>query len=209
MPSSLIVPGRKLPTKWTSSIYQILKDLPRPSEDGSKDKGSGLAEAAFDFSGTAEIMVTNTVRGKAVTDLIARCLREGSTIEIDGLGKFELQNDDVVFKPSNRIRVFLAYAQEDRRMVQTLYDELQNAGFEPWMDVAKLLPGQNWPRAIQRAIEVSDFVLINFSHRSVEKRGHFQAELRYALDLAKRVPLEDIFLVPVRLSECEVPTGDC
>lgn len=150
-------------------------------------------------------MVTNTVRGKAITDLIARCLREGSTIEIDGLGKFELQNDDVVFKPSNRIRVFLAYAQEDRRIVQMLYDELQNAGFEPWMDAAKLLPGQNWPRAIQRAIEVADFVLINFSHRSVEKRGHFQAELRYALDLAKRVPLEDIFLVPVRLSDCEIP----
>jgi TIR domain len=150
-------------------------------------------------------MVTNTVRGKAVTDLIARCLKEGSTIEIDGLGKFELQNEDVVFRPSNRIRVFLAYALEDRRMVQLLYDELQNAGFEPWMDTAKLLPGQNWPRAIQRAIEVSDFVLINFSHRSVEKRGHFQAELRYALDLANRVPLDDIFLVPVRLSDCEVP----
>jgi len=150
-------------------------------------------------------MVTNMVRGKAVTDLIARCLREGSSIEIDGLGKFELQNEDVVFKPSNRIRVFLAYAQEDRRKVQMLYDELQSAGFEPWMDTAKLLPGQNWPRAIQRAIEVSDFVLINFSHRSVKKRGHFQAELRYALDLAKRVPLGDIFLVPVRLSECEVP----
>jgi len=145
------------------------------------------------------------VRGKAVTDLIARCLKEGSTIEIDGLGKFELHNEDVVFKPSNRIRVFLAYAQEDRRIVQMLYDELQNAGFEPWMDTAKLLPGQNWPRAIQQAIEVADFVLVNFSHRSVEKRGHFQAELRYALDLAKCVPLDDIFLVPVRLSDCEVP----
>jgi hypothetical protein len=150
-------------------------------------------------------MVTNTVRGKAVTDLIARCLKEGSTIEIDGLGKFELQNEDVVFRPSNRIRVFLAYALEDRRTVEMLYEELQNAGFEPWMDTAKLLPGQNWPRAIQRAIEVADFVLINFSHRSVEKRGHFQAELRYALDLANRVPLDDIFLVPVRLSDCEVP----
>lgn len=150
-------------------------------------------------------MVKNMVRGKAVTDLIARCLREGSTIEIDGLGKFELQNDDVVFNPSSRIRVFLAYALEDRRTVQVLYDELQNAGFEPWMDTAKLLPGQNWPRAIQQAIEVADFVLINFSHRSVEKPGHFQAELRYALDLAKRVPLDDIFLVPVRLSDCELP----
>lgn len=150
-------------------------------------------------------MATNTVRGKALTDLIARCLREGSAIEIDGLGKFELQQNDVIFKPSNRIRVFLAYAEEDRRIVQMLYKDLKNAGFEPWMDTAKLVPGQNWPRAIQRAIEVADFVLINFSHRSVAKRGYFQAELRYTLDLAQRMPLDDIFLVPVRLSECEVP----
>jgi hypothetical protein len=37
------------------------------------------------------------------------------------------------------------------------------------------------------------------------KRGHFQSELRYALDLAARIPNERIFLVPVRLNECELP----
>jgi len=37
------------------------------------------------------------------------------------------------------------------------------------------------------------------------KRGHFQSELRYALDLASRIPNEQIFLVPVRLNECELP----
>jgi TIR domain len=149
--------------------------------------------------------MSTRVRGKALTELIARCLREGSSIEIDGLGKFELEDDEVVFQPSNRIRVFLAYAQEDRALVKKLYDELQRAGLEPWMDIEKLVPGQNWPRAIQRAIEVSDFILVNFSSRSVAKRGQFQSEVRYALDVADSVPPEDIFLVPVRLSKCEVP----
>jgi hypothetical protein len=101
--------------------------------------------------------------------------------------------------------VFLAYAEEDQAQARKLYLELQKAGFEPWMDQENLVPGQNWPRAIERAIELSDFFVGCFSRRSVVKRGHFQCELRYALDLAAKVPLEDIFLVPVRLDDCEVP----
>jgi len=73
------------------------------------------------------------------------------------------------------------------------------------MDVRKLLPGQNWPRAIQQAIETCDFFLACFSSHSVRKRGGFQAEIRYALDCARQVPLDQIFLVPVRLDPCEVP----
>ena len=37
------------------------------------------------------------------------------------------------------------------------------------------------------------------------KRGGFQAEVRYALDCAKRVPLDDVFIIPVRLDDCRVP----
>jgi TIR domain len=144
-------------------------------------------------------------RGAALVRLIDSYLRDGAEIEIDGLGCFELEDDRVVFQPSGRVRVFLAYAKEDRSEVRKLYDALQEAGFEPWMDEEKLLPGQNWPRAIQRAIELSDFFLVCFSRRSVAKRGFFQAELRYALDIAACVPLGEIFLVPVRLSDCEVP----
>jgi hypothetical protein len=149
--------------------------------------------------------MSDTVRGKALTELITRCLREGTPIEIDGLGKFQLDKEEVVFQPNNRIRVFLAYAEEDRATVKKLYNELYAAGFEPWMDVAKLMPGQNWPRAIQQAIDVTDFILVHFSHRSIGKRGHFQCELRHALEAADRMPLDEIFLVPVRLSECDVP----
>jgi hypothetical protein len=149
--------------------------------------------------------MSESLQVKELTELITRCLQEGSSIEIDGLGNFELQDNEVVFRPSNRIRVFLAHAQEDRPLVERIYYDLRRAGFEPWMDSAKLLPGQNWPRAIQREIELADFVLINFSHHSVAKRGYFQYELRHALEVSDRVPLDEIFLVPVRFSDCEVP----
>lgn len=143
---------------------------------------------------------------KALMELIQRCLREGSAIEIDGLGKFELDsNSQVVFRPNGRIRVFLAYADEDQALVRKLGTALQHAGFEPWMDKQQLLPGQNWPRAIERAIEISDFFIGCFSSRSVQKRGHFQCELRYALEVASRIPLEDTFILPVRFGECDLP----
>ena len=146
------------------------------------------------------------VHGKAVLSLVERCLREGSTIEIDGVGSFGLDAENrVIFEAARGTRVFLAYAEEDRAQVRKLYNALKKAGFEPWMDQEKLLPGQNWPRAIERAIEVADFFLACFSRRSSMKRGHFQCELRYALDTASRVPLDDVFLVPLRLDDCEVP----
>ena len=43
------------------------------------------------------------------------------------------------------------------------------------------------------------------SRKAIQKKGQFQAELRYALDCASRMPLDDIYLVPVRLEECPVP----
>jgi hypothetical protein len=73
------------------------------------------------------------------------------------------------------------------------------------MDIRRLLPGQNWARAIECAIETSDFFLACFSENSVGKRGGFQAEIRYALNCARQVPLDEIFIVPVRLDACPVP----
>ncbi len=150
--------------------------------------------------------MNRSLRGKALLQLIDRYLRNGAAIEIDGLGNFMLDSSNqVVFQANGRIRVFLAYAEEDKADVKRLYDALQKAGFEPWMDKEKLLPGQNWPRAIERAIDLSEFFICCFFSRSVAKRGHFQCELQYALNVASRVPNEEIFFLPIRLNECEVP----
>ncbi len=94
---------------------------------------------------------------------------------------------------------------EDLAEAIKLYDRLAEAGLDPWIDKRKLLPGQNWPRAIETAIHSAHFVVACFSRRSVSKRGSFQCELRYAMQCALRVPLDEIFLIPVRLEPCVVP----
>lgn len=133
-------------------------------------------------------------------------LSEGKAVEIDGLGVFRpKKGGGFEFIHSTRPRVFLAYVEEDLAAVRRLSEDLRSAGFDPWLDKEKLLPGQNWPRAIERAIRLAEFFVACFSRRAASKTGGFQSELRYALDCAARLPLDDVYLIPVRLEECEIP----
>jgi hypothetical protein len=141
-----------------------------------------------------------------MSKLIRRSLLEGRRVEIERLGVFRAARSGAVdFRPSAKPKVFLAYATEDRAVADALYLKLGRAGCAPWLDRRKLLPGQNWPRAIEGAIETADYFVACLSRHSVRKRGVFQSEMRYALDCARRAPFEDIFFIPARLEECEVP----
>jgi hypothetical protein len=142
----------------------------------------------------------------ALAQIVISGLNAGKTVEIDGLGVFYPDpKNGYRFEPGGLPQIFLAYASEDLDTTGRLFDELRERGFSPWMDVRKLLPGQNWPRAIERAIETSDFFIACFSGHSVNKRGEFQAEIRYALACARRAPLDEVFVLPVRLDGCRVP----
>lgn len=141
-----------------------------------------------------------------VARIVLRGVGAGKTVEIDGLGVFYPDaRRGFRFEPRALPQAFIAYGKEDEKLARRLYEDLNRAGFNPWMDVRKLLPGQNWPRAIEAAIEVSDFFVACFSGKSVRKKGGFQSEIRYALDCARQVPLDEIYIVPVRLDECELP----
>jgi len=138
--------------------------------------------------------------------IVRRGVAAGKTVEIDGLGVFTPDSKlGFRFEPRTLPQVFLSYAREDTGLANRLYDDLNRARFSAWLDRKKLLPGQNWPRAIESAIENSDFFVACFSSRSVRKKGGFQSEIRYALDCARQLPLDQIYVVPVRLDECTVP----
>lgn len=139
--------------------------------------------------------------------LIHEWLQSGCRVEIDGLGTFlpSLENT-FEFIPLLKARIFIAYVEENVDQALRLYTSLEAAGYLPWMDRKRLLPGQNWPRCIERAIQTSDFFIPCFSKRAARKRGTFQAELRYALDCAKFMPLDAIYMIPVRLDHCSVPS---
>jgi TIR domain len=152
-------------------------------------------------------VAANSLQSSAqVARLVRQCLAEGASVEIDGLGTFVPDAErGFRFQQRHRPKVFVAYVQEDGVAAERLFEDLEALGFDPWLDRRKLLPGQNWPRSIEEAIDTSDFFLACFSGRSVTKKGGFQAEIRYALDCTRRIPLDEIFLIPARLDACPVP----
>jgi formylglycine-generating enzyme required for sulfatase activity len=104
------------------------------------------------------------------------------------------------------LRVFLCHASQDKPAVRELYNALKEEGWiDPWLDKAKILPGQDWEMVIEKAVEDSDAVVICLSSRSVSKEGFVQREIRYAYDIALEKPEETIFLIPLRLNDCIVP----
>lgn len=146
------------------------------------------------------------VSNDTVALIVRECLEQGSAVEIEGLGVFQpLGCGECEFLAYTQPRVFIAYVQENYESALRLDNQLSRRGFSPWLDKMKLLPGQNWPRAIERAIDVSHFVLFLYSRRAASKRGGFQAELRYAMDCARKLPLDEVFIIPARLEDCAVP----
>jgi len=144
--------------------------------------------------------------GEELACILRDALLESGKIEIEGLGKFlSTEHRDLRFLAETEPRVFLAYVDEDLDSVLRLFRALSAKGFLPWLDRKRLLPGQNWPRAIEAAIQLSDYFVGCFSRRAVSKRGVFHSELRFALECASRVPLDEIFVIPARLEDCVVP----
>jgi TIR domain len=83
-----------------------------------------------------------------------------------------------------------------------LYDDLAEAGHFPWLDEKDLLPGEDWPSRIEEEIRECKLFIALLSSRSLNRRGFVQKELRIALDVLDTIPVNESFLIPVRLDEC-------
>lgn len=103
--------------------------------------------------------------------------------------------------------VFISYAKEDIRIVEELYTFLVNKGYRVWLDKHDLIPGQDWEVEIHKVIENADFFVACLSTNSVSKRGYVQTELKKGLDVLKQFPEDQIYLIPLRIEECEVPSS--
>lgn len=107
---------------------------------------------------------------------------------------------------SRKLRVFLCHSSQDKPVVRELYQRLLAEGWiDPWLDEEKLLPGQDWDMEIEKAVEAADVVLVCVSSKSVTKEGYIQRELKFALDIALEKPEGTIFIIPLRLDDCELP----
>jgi hypothetical protein len=104
------------------------------------------------------------------------------------------------------LRVFLCHSSGDKPTVRELYQRLDAEGWiDAWLDTEKLYPGHDWNFEIEQAVEAADVILVCLSKSSVTKEGYIQRELRTVLDLADYKPEGTLFVIPVRLEDCDPP----
>jgi CRP-like cAMP-binding protein len=104
------------------------------------------------------------------------------------------------------LQVFLCHSSGDKPAVRELWERLRiEVGIKPWLDEEDLLPGQDWGREIPKAVKASDVVIVCLSRSATSKAGYVQKEIGYALDVAEEQPDGTIFLIPLKLEECDVP----
>jgi TIR domain len=105
----------------------------------------------------------------------------------------------------SEFQIFLAHASEDKEQVRELYQRLQREGYCPWLDEENLLPGQLWQEEIPKAIKNSHIFIACLSEQSISKTGYVQKEFRQALTVCAERPHDDIYLIPLKFSDCKVP----
>ena len=104
---------------------------------------------------------------------------------------------------TRRLRVFLCHASQDKPAVRELYKRLAaEKWIDPWLDEENLLPGQDFDLEIYRAARDSDSIIICLSKVSVAKEGYVNKEIRRALGAADEKPEGAIYIIPLRLDDC-------
>ncbi|MDP1547200.1 MAG: SUMF1/EgtB/PvdO family nonheme iron enzyme [Anaerolineales bacterium] len=101
------------------------------------------------------------------------------------------------------LRVFLCHASQDKPAVRELYQRLNaESWINPWLDEEDLLPGQDFDLEIYKATRDADAIIICLSKISVAKEGYVNKEIRRALDIAQEKSEGAIYVIPLRLDDC-------
>jgi len=109
-----------------------------------------------------------------------------------------------MYKSTKQVQVFLIHAHSDRVTVHKLHQRLVRDGINAWLDAEQLQPGEDWQKEIRRAILKSDTVIVCLSNAFNKQHGYRHEELKLALEKANLL-VDEIYIVPVRLEECDMP----
>lgn len=105
----------------------------------------------------------------------------------------------------SRPLVFLSYSHDNEKEVSRLRQELIDGGIDVWWD-KEILPGQDWRFELQNAMKRCDAVVLCLSKELQQRSSSgVYAEIREAIDAYRGFAPGNRFLIPIRLSECDIP----
>ena len=102
--------------------------------------------------------------------------------------------------------IYLAYSNVDMEAASKLRNQLIQAGEQVWWD-QDILPGQNFEFTKKQAMKQAYAVLGCFSEK-IPTRDAVHGELRKAIDSAREVSQDAIYMIPVLLGRTSVPGLD-
>jgi tetratricopeptide (TPR) repeat protein len=148
---------------------------------------------------------TKQVLGQLAGGVLTEYSLEASVPE-ESTESQEFQEPDIGNNPMTRTHVFLSYCGDNRADVAKLRDELMVAGEPVWWD-QDILPGQNWELEIDMAMRAAYAVVLCLSKESQARTATgMYPEVRNAIETYRLHSPGDIFLIPVRLSDCQIPS---
>lgn len=101
--------------------------------------------------------------------------------------------------------VFLSYCHENTDEVAGLREELIAAGEAVWWD-QDIKPGHDWKFEIRKAMKNAYAVVLCLSKESEGRTtSGIYAEALDAINAYREYPPGSIFLIPARISACEIP----
>lgn len=106
-------------------------------------------------------------------------------------------------------KVFVSYVRDDSKVVNRICNAFHQNGIEYWLDRDEIEPGKMWGHAIRDAINKGAFFLACFS-RKYENRTetYMNEELLIGINILRTKPYNSGWLIPIKLSPCEIPKFD-
>ena len=112
------------------------------------------------------------------------------------------------YKQPTKPKVFISYSRKyDLDVAKDIYSFLIEKDCTPWMDIYDLIPGQDWESVIIDNIRSCDFFIACLSCSSVSNRGYILKELKEAISVLEQMPESGIYLIPIRIDDCKVPSS--
>ena len=99
----------------------------------------------------------------------------------------------------------MIHAHNDRETVHKLYQRLVRDRLNVWLDAERLQPGQDWQNEIRDALLKCNVVIVCLTRNFDKQHGYRHEELKLALEKANFLPSDEVFIIPARLEQCDMP----
>lgn len=154
----------------------------------------------------ARSLIAYALRRGKLDEFIRECARIRPNIDWNILPSQDLNQviKETDVQAPDHLRIFLAYASSDAKMVRVLYQRLRNDGFDVWLDSEDLVTGQDWSDAITEALRTSDVIVFVLSQEATYSKSASDT-LDFVLEQYSGNRHGSIFIIPLLLQPTELP----